>query len=91
MTMVEAAADDAVPDASMAGAAGGRVIRRRHVIYVEGYDPQGAKGYYRLFDRFWTRFLKIWPLTSRLGELAVEFAGLRALGRRSGRAELAGQ
>ena len=24
-------------------------IRRRHVIYVEGYDPQGAEGYYRLF------------------------------------------
>ena len=60
-----------VPDASMAGAAQGGLIRRRHVIYVEGYDPQGAKGYYRLFDRSWNRFLKIWPLKSRLSELVL--------------------
>ena len=38
------------------------MIRRRHVIYVEGYDPQGAEGYYRLFERSWKRFLRIWPL-----------------------------
>ena len=51
MTVVEAVARTTpVPDASTAGAAQARVIRRRHVIYVEGYDPQGAKGYYRLFD-----------------------------------------
>ena len=80
-----------VPDASMAGAAQGGLIRRRHVIYVEGYDPQGAKGYYRLFDRSWNRFLKIWPLKSRLSELVLEFAGLRALGRGSGGTELAGR
>ena len=61
-----------VPDASTAGAAQGGLIRRRHVIYVEGYDPQGAKGYYRLFDRSWSRFLKIWPLKSRLSELALD-------------------
>ena len=42
------------------------------MIYVEGYDPQGAKGYYRLFDRSWARFLKVWPLKSRLSELAVD-------------------
>ena len=23
---------------------------RRHVLYVEGYDPQGAEGYYKLFE-----------------------------------------
>ncbi|MGZ3310036.1 MAG: hypothetical protein ACXU8R_16075, partial [Xanthobacteraceae bacterium] len=61
-----------MPDASTAGAAQGGLIRRRHVIYVEGYDPQGAKGYYRLFDRSWNRFLKIWPLKSRLSELALD-------------------
>jgi hypothetical protein len=48
------------------------LIRRRHVIYVEGYDPQGAEGYYSLFDRGWKRFLKIWPLQARLGELKLE-------------------
>ena len=48
------------------------MIRRRHVIYVEGYDPQGAEGYYRLFERSWRRFLKIWPLTARLGSLELD-------------------
>jgi hypothetical protein len=48
------------------------VIRRRHVIYVEGYDPQGAEGYYSLFERAWKRFLKIWPLKARLGKLELD-------------------
>ena len=26
------------------------LIRRRHVLYVEGYDPQGAEGYHNLFQ-----------------------------------------
>jgi hypothetical protein len=48
------------------------LIRRRHVIYVEGYDPQGAKGYYRLFERSWKRFLKAWPIDGQLGRLAID-------------------
>jgi hypothetical protein len=51
-----------VPDAASTGAASPALVRRRHIIYVEGYDPQGAEGYYRLFGRSFTRFLKIWPL-----------------------------
>jgi hypothetical protein len=47
------------------------LIRRRHVFYVEGYDPQGAKGYYGLFRREWPRFLRLWPVKAELGELAV--------------------
>jgi len=53
------------------------LITRRHVIYVGGYDPQGAEGYYRLFERSWKRFLMIWPLTTKLGPLerdAQDFA-----------------
>ena len=34
------------------------LIRRRHVLYVEGYDPQGAEGYHNLFSRSFRRFLK---------------------------------
>ena len=49
-----------------------RTIRRRHVIYVEGYDPQGAEGYYSLFERAWRRFLKIWPLKAQVGELVLD-------------------
>jgi hypothetical protein len=48
------------------------LIRRRHVIYVEGYDPQGAEGYYGLFARSWKRFLTVWPLTARLGALELD-------------------
>jgi len=48
------------------------LIRRRHVFYVEGYDPQGAEGYYKLFERSWKRFLTIWPLATRLGPLEIE-------------------
>jgi hypothetical protein len=48
------------------------VIRRRHVIYVEGYDPQGAEGYHSLFARSWKRFLKNWGFKARLGELQLE-------------------
>jgi hypothetical protein len=60
------------PDASSADTAQAALIRRRHVIYVEGYDPQGAEGYYRLFERSWRRFLLIWPLKTRLGALQIE-------------------
>jgi hypothetical protein len=42
------------------------------VFYVEGYDPQGAEGYYDIFQRSWKRFLKIWPLQTRLGSLEID-------------------
>src|SRR2546430_17667042 len=48
------------------------LIARRHVIYVGGYDPQGAEGYYRLFARSWKRFLTIWPLATKLGPLELD-------------------
>jgi hypothetical protein len=48
------------------------LIARRRVIYVSGYDPQGAEGYYRLFARSWKRFLTLWPLASQLGPLKLE-------------------
>ncbi len=52
--------------------AGSTLIRRRHVFYVEGYDPQGAEGYYEIFRRSLSRFLKIWPLQAKLGSLEVD-------------------
>ncbi len=48
------------------------VIRRRRVIYVEGYDPQGAEGYYRLFDRSSELFCKTWPVALKLGALQLD-------------------
>jgi len=35
------------------------LVRRRHVLYVEGYDPQGAEGYHNLFSRSFRRFLNV--------------------------------
>ncbi|HEY6993670.1 MAG TPA: hypothetical protein VH397_08170 [Xanthobacteraceae bacterium] len=61
-----------MPDGARASATAGASVRRRHVIYVEGYDPQGAEGYYRLFGRSLARFLKVWPLAARLSELELE-------------------
>jgi hypothetical protein len=48
------------------------MIRRRHVFYVEGYDPQGAEGYYDLFRRSWKRFRGVWNCETRLGELSID-------------------
>jgi hypothetical protein len=48
------------------------LIRRRHVFYVEGYDPRGAEGYHRLFARELSRFVKTWGIEARLGELALD-------------------
>lgn len=48
------------------------MVRRRRVVYVEGYDPQGAKGYHRLFLREWRRFLTVWPLQASVGDLVIE-------------------
>ena len=48
------------------------LIRRRHVLYVEGYDPQGAEGYHNLFSRSFKRFLKNWPLTTNVSDLQID-------------------
>ncbi len=53
-------------------AASGNLGWRRHVLYVEGYDPQGAEGYYKLFERSLRRFLKNWPIRVRLGPLEID-------------------
>jgi hypothetical protein len=48
------------------------MIRRRHLIYVEGYDPQGAEGYHDLFLRSWRRFLKVWPINGAVSRLTLD-------------------
>jgi hypothetical protein len=48
------------------------LVRRRHVLYVEGYDPQGAEGYHNLFTRSFKRFLKNWPLKTSVGDLHLD-------------------
>ena len=48
------------------------LIRRRHVLYVEGYDPQGAEGYHNLFSRSFRRFLKNWPLQTSISDMRID-------------------
>jgi hypothetical protein len=48
------------------------VIRRRHVFYVEGWDPRGAEGYHRLFARELARFAKTWDIEASLSELVID-------------------
>jgi hypothetical protein len=48
------------------------LIRKRHVFYVVGYDPQGAEGYYRLFRRELRRFLEVWPIKVGVSELVLD-------------------
>jgi hypothetical protein len=42
---------------------GARAVRRRHVIYVAGYEPRDARGYYRLLERECDRFQRVWPVS----------------------------
>jgi hypothetical protein len=48
------------------------VIQRRHVFYVEGYDPQGAAGYHGLFRHTAKRSQKIWPIAIEIGQLELD-------------------
>jgi hypothetical protein len=48
------------------------VIRRRHVFYVEGYDPRGAEGYYDIFRRSWNRCRGVWHFEGKLGKLELD-------------------
>jgi hypothetical protein len=59
---------DTTSGASTSGESGWR----RHVLYVEGYDPQGAEGYYKLFDHALRRFLKNWPIQAKAGPLKID-------------------
>jgi hypothetical protein len=42
-------------------------VRRRHVIYVAGYEPRDARGYCKLFERQCARFQRVWPVSLTIG------------------------
>jgi len=50
---------------------GSPLIRRRRVIYVHGYDPQGATGYYGLFRSQIKRACAVWQTKFALSDLNV--------------------
>jgi hypothetical protein len=48
------------------------MIKRRHVFYIEGYDPRGAIGYHHMFAREWPRSLKIWGFRGHLSDVTID-------------------
>jgi hypothetical protein len=46
-------------------------VERRHVIYVSGYDPRGAQGYFDLFRRTCQRCERLWPVSARLKPIEI--------------------
>jgi pimeloyl-ACP methyl ester carboxylesterase len=52
------------------------LITRRRVIYVSGYDPQGAQGYYALFRSQLKRACALWHANFALGPLVIESADI---------------
>ncbi len=55
-----------------------RMIRRRHVFYIAGYDPQGVPGYHRLFRREMERTRKLWPIAANVTEPETDADGVAA-------------
>ncbi len=47
-------------------------VRHRLVYFIEGYEPQGASGFYRMFRREWDRFCATWPVQSKLSDCNIE-------------------
>ena len=47
-------------------------VRKRRVIYVEGYDPRGAEVYHHLFARSCERFGKVWPVSLTLKPIEID-------------------
>jgi hypothetical protein len=44
-------------------------VRRRHVIYAQGYDPRGLAEYYRLFRSEYRKFCALYGLTGKIGKI----------------------
>ena len=59
-------------DMHEARASGVGDVRRRHVIYVSGYDPRGAQGYFDLFRRTFERSQRLWPISLVLKPLEID-------------------
>ena len=48
------------------------IVRKRHVVYVEGFDRRGPDGYYDLFQRACDHFRQQWPISLTVGPLELD-------------------
>jgi hypothetical protein len=44
-------------------------VRKRHVIYCQGYDPRGLAEYYRLFRSEYRKCCELYGLTGKVGKI----------------------
>jgi len=44
------------------------LVRRRHVIYVQGYDPRGLAEYHRMFRSEYQKFCKLYGLNGKIAK-----------------------
>lgn len=66
---MEQVVSDTAADVGIAGAGS---IRRRRIIYVSGYDPRGAQGYFEMFRRTCDRTQRLWPVSLALQPPEIE-------------------
>jgi hypothetical protein len=64
--------NEAVQHERLAASAAVAPIRRRHLIYVSGYDPRGAQSFFDLLRRTCERFAKLWPIEATLHAIDME-------------------
>jgi hypothetical protein len=53
----------------MSSESDGKRIKRRHVIYCQGYDPRGLAEYYRLFRTEYRKCCELYGLTGKVGKI----------------------
>jgi hypothetical protein len=51
------------------GAAVAERVRKRHVIYCQGYDPRGLAEYYRLFRGEYRKACELYGMTGKVGKI----------------------
>jgi hypothetical protein len=42
-------------------------VQKRHIIYVQGYDPRGLAQYYRMFRTELRKFAKLYGVETTIG------------------------
>jgi hypothetical protein len=53
-------------------------VKRRHIIYVQGYDPRGLAQYYRMFRTELRKFAALYDLTSKISRPTTDDASSTA-------------
>lgn len=64
--------------AGTASAPDGAAVRRRHIVYVQGYDPRGLAQYYRMFRTELRKYAALHGVSASAGRPVVDDANAMA-------------